>query len=83
MAINGVVHGNQESTWGFAEETTFGTEIADNQNFVNFDGPIPTVDYGIAQDLSVRNDRGRVASSSDDYTSQIGGLRVLSFSDMY
>ena len=57
MAINGIVHGSNEVQWGIAEESTFGTAIADNGTFFKLDGPVPDPDYGVFHDNNMHNNK--------------------------
>jgi hypothetical protein len=82
MAINGIVHGGMESKWGISEESTFGTAIADGGAFEMIEGPIGAVDPGLIRNTDVKHGDGRFLSASNDYVSDKGGLRVISFSDM-
>lgn len=82
MAIDGLVKAGTESYWGFAEEATFGTPIADGQNFVKLEGPIPTVNEGIIRDVKTKFNGRRVISDIDLFHTQVGGLRTISFSDL-
>jgi len=82
MAIDGLVKAGTETKWGISEESTFGTAIADNGTFVMMEGPPPTVDEGIIRNIDAKFNGMRVPSDSDDFYSQEGGVRVISFSDM-
>ena len=73
--------------WGYTDEAEFdnaaGSPTASaTSNFTTFEGPPPSVDYGLTEDRSIKH-RGIVfAHESDAYSSLAGGLRVISFSDM-
>ena len=82
MAIVGTVYGGTQSKWGFAEEATFGTAIADDQNFVQFEGPIPTVDYGIVRDKEMKFNGSRVLAGAEKFYTDDGGIRQINFSDL-
>jgi hypothetical protein len=83
MAINGIVHGSHEVQWGIAEESTFGTAIADNGSFYRFDGPVPDPDYGVFHDNEPKNFNSRVLEDTTaDFHSEAGGTRVIPFSDV-
>ena len=82
MAINGLVHAGNESKWGISEESTFGTVIADAGTFEMIESKIGTVDPGIFRDNTVKLGDGRFPAVANDYASDKGGLRVISFSDM-
>lgn len=83
MAIVGTVAGQHESKWGISEETTFGAAIADTGNFERLMGPIPTVDKGVIKMNDVKGGDGRMRNASNDFHSEAGGLRVISFSDLF
>ena len=82
MAIDGLVKAGTETKWGFAEEATFGTAIADNGTFIQLEGPIPTVDEGVISDVKTKSNGRRVISDIDIFHTQVGGLRTISFSDV-
>ena len=82
MAINGVVHGGNESKWGISEESTFGTAIADAGTFEMFESKIAVPDPGLFRDNTVKQGDGRMRAVANDFVSGYGGLRVISFSDM-
>ena len=83
MATNKIVHGNQESFFGFAQEATFGTAIADTAAFVRFECAIPTsIDYGVFMDNNYKNSGSRVLEDGEQYYTQSGGTRVISVSDI-
>ena len=82
MAIVGTVYAGTQSKWGFVEEATFGTAIADNQNFAQFEGPVPSVNYGIIRDKDQKFNGSRVLQGSEKYHTDGGGLREISFSDL-
>lgn len=82
MAIDGVVHSGSQTTWGISQESTFGTAVADAGTFIQFEGPPPSIDWGLTQDLGVKNHGYRFADLSTTYNTQSGNLRVLSFSDL-
>ena len=73
--------------WGYTDEAEFdnaaGSPTASaTSNFTTFEGPPPSVDYGLTEDRSIKH-RGQVfAHAADSYVSLTGGLRVISFSDM-
>lgn len=84
MAINTTVYNSWEVQLGYAIETTFGTAIADDQNFtslVEFDSI--SIDYGLFQDLS-RKRRGSVPHlyDTDIYVSETGMTRVITISNL-
>jgi hypothetical protein len=83
MAIVGTTYGGYESKWGFSEESTFGTAIADNGTFEMLDSPIPSVDSGIFRINTVKNGDGRMRNASNRFTAAAGGLRIISFSDVF
>lgn len=71
--------------WGFSEETTFGTAIADGGTFTHFEAPsgsIPSVDYGLVDDKDVKHRGYQMADKNDSFTSEAGGTRVFSFSNI-
>lgn len=83
MAISGVVYSGKEVQLGIAQESTFGTAIADNAAFVQipeFDSI--SIDYGLTQDFSLKNRGKRIAYDADLYASQTGGTRVITISGM-
>lgn len=83
MAINGVTYSGKEVQVGFAEETTFGTPIADNAAFTQLvDFGSITVEDGLTQDISVKNRAKYIPVDTDSYTSQTGGVRVITISDI-
>ena len=82
MAIVGTVYGEHESKWGISEESEFGLPIDDIGNFEKLNGPIPTVDKGLYKMNTVKGGDGRMRNASNDFVSQAGGLRVISFSDV-
>lgn len=78
MAINGLVHAGTETRFGFVEEATFGTAIADDQAFTVLECDLPTgIDMGIFQDIGVKNTNSRVAQNDQDYHTPTGGIRVI------
>lgn len=85
MAISGAVYSSKQLKLGYAVESTFGTAIADDQAFVLLPefGSV-SIDYGLTQDLSRKN-RGDTyphAYDVDTYTSQTGGIRTITISDL-
>jgi len=82
MAINGVVHAGTESKWGILEMSDFDAAVSATGNHEKIEGPIPTVDPGLMRDNTVKFGDGRFSAVANDFVSDKGGLRVLSFSDM-
>lgn len=82
MAINNSIFSGSQSKWGISEETTFGTGIADAGAYEQLEGPIPSVDYGLTRDNSVKNDGTRVKVYTNQYSTTTGGVRVISFSGL-
>lgn len=82
MAIDGKVYAGSQAQFGFSEESTFGTAIADNQGFTVFECVPPSVDFGLLVDHEMKHNGTRVKYASDGYVSQKGGLKVLTFSDL-
>jgi len=68
--------------WGFSEETTFGTAIADGGTFTWLEGPPPTVDYGLTDDKTIKYRGYQSADTNDSFTTTAGGTVVISFSDV-
>jgi len=81
MAIDGLVHAGTESKWGWSEESTFGTVIADGGTFEQIESPIPSVNYGVTKKNTVLFDGSRVRKNTALYQSVHGNLRTISFSD--
>jgi len=81
MAIDGLVKSGFESKWGFAQEATFGTALADSTNYILVESPIPSVDFGITQVQDIRHRGQRYADKNDTYTTQKGGIRTISVTD--
>jgi len=82
MAINGIVYAGTQTKWGISEESTFGTVIADAGTFQQFEGPPPSVDYGVISDIEPKFSGSRVRKDYESYYTESGGTRVISFSDM-
>ena len=83
MAIDAIVKAGTESKWGISEESTFGTPIADNGAFEQFEGAIPTgIDLGVIRDIEPKFDGSRVRKDGNVFYSEAGGTRVIPFSDM-
>lgn len=82
MAIDPIVHSPNQSFWAIGEESTFGTPLGDGGTFIKMEGPIPSVDYALLQDLGPKQTGSRVALKDTKYVTQKGGLRVISFSDL-
>lgn len=82
MAIDGLVKAGTETKWGISEEGTFGTAIADAGAFVVMEGPVPTVNEGVIRDIKTKFNGMRIPSDADDFYTQAGGIRTISFSDM-
>ena len=81
MAINGVVYSSHELQVGIAEESTFGTPVADSGAFMQlaeFDSV--SVDYGLFQEIPLRNRNRRLVDLDDVYVSQTGGIRTITIS---
>jgi hypothetical protein len=82
MAIDGVVYSGKEVQLGIAQESTFGTAIADNGAFVQIaEFGTVSVDYGMFQDTSVKNRGRRQFDTRDDYITAKGGTRTITISD--
>lgn len=81
MAINNSIFAPSQSCWGIAEETTFGTAVADTGSYEMVEGPIPTVDYGLQRDFTVKNDLTRVARTGNQYSTTTGTVRAITFAD--
>jgi len=82
MAINQYIYAPTQSRWGISEESAFGTAIADGGNYEMCEGPIPTINWGLQRDLSVKFDGSRVLKSSNQYSTTTGQIRTLAFSDV-
>jgi len=82
MAIDGLVKAGTETRWGFSEESTFGTAIADAGTFTQLEGPIPTVNEGVIREVKTKFNGRRVISDIDLFHTQTGGLRIITFSDL-
>ena len=83
MAINGLVHAGSETRFGFSEEPTFGTAIADSGTFVALECDIPTgIDMGLFQETTVKNTNSRVAQNDQDFHTTAGGTRSISVSNI-
>ncbi len=84
MAINGVVHGPNEVSWGINEESAFGTPKADDATqWYRLDGPVPDPDYGVFHHNEMGNFNSRVLEAlTAEFDSEKGGLRVIPFSDV-
>ena len=82
MAINGVVHGGRESKWGILEMSDFDAAASATGNHEKIEGPMPSVDFGLHRNNSVKFGDGRMRSVANDFVTDKGGLRVISFSDM-
>lgn len=83
MAISGNVYSGKEVQLGIAQEAAFGTAIADAGAFVQIAefGSI-SIDYGVFQDLGPKNRGKRISYDADIHTTQTGGLRVITISDI-
>lgn len=83
MAISGVVAAATESQWGYVEEATFGTAIADTTAMTKLEGEIPIVaDRGITRFQDVLHGEGRAPQDANMYASEVGGVRVIPFSNV-
>ena len=83
MAIDGLVKAGTETRWGIMEESTFGDSSgAAAGAFVQFEGPIPTVNEGVMRDVKTKFNGRRVISDIDLFHTQAGGLRTITFSDL-
>jgi len=83
MAINGVVFTPKDVLLGLAEEATFGTAIADNAAFIQYpEFDSVTVDYGLTQEMGVRNRSRRMIDDDDVHVSQTGGIRTITISGL-
>jgi hypothetical protein len=83
VAIDHEFYAGTETKWGWSEEATFGTAIADAGAFEQLEGPPPTgIDYGITVDRSVKYDGSRMRADANVWHSESGGLRVIPFSDL-
>ena len=82
MATDKIVHANSESYVMLAEESVFGTAIADNSTFFILEAPIPEPDYGIWRDTSMKNTGSRVLEESHIYVTEKGQLRVIPINDI-
>lgn len=72
---------NYLARWGYSEESTFGTAIADNGTFEAMTSAPPTPDYGVLQSVDIKHRNQVYADIDDEYTTQAGGLRVLPFGE--
>ena len=73
--------------WGFTDEAEFdnaaGTPTASATSiFQTFEGPIPSVTFGVTQDSSMKHRGYSIADVGDYYSTLTGGLTEISFSDM-
>ena len=83
MAINNSIFGSTETEWGWSLESTFGTAIADTGNFEKPEGEIPSIaDRGIIRYHQVLNDGSRVPQDVNMYHSEVGGVRIIPFSNL-
>jgi len=82
MAIVGTVAGEHESKWGISEMSDFDAAVDEAVNFERMQGPMPSVDNGVFRDANVKGGDGRFRNGANDYVSGMGGLRVISFSDL-
>ncbi len=82
MAINQIIYAPTQSRWGIAEESAFGTAIADTASYEMCEGTIPTMGWGLQRDLTVKFDGGRVIKSGNQYSTTTGQIRALAFSDV-
>ena len=83
MAINGVVYSSKQVKLGLAEESTFGTAIADNAAFIQYaEFDSVSVDYGLTQEVPIRNRGIRMPYEDDLYTSQTGKERTITISGL-
>ncbi len=82
MAINNSIFAPSQSCWGIAEETTFGTAVADTGSYEMCEGPLPSVDYGLQRDLTVKNNLTRVVSTANQYSTTTGTMRAITFGDV-
>ena len=82
MAIDGIVKAGTETKWGISEESTFGAVIEDNVAFVQMEGPVPSINEGVIRNIDYKANGSRIRLDTDDYFTQDGGIRVISFSDL-
>jgi len=83
MAISNNIYAPSETKWGISLESTFGTAIADTGNFEMWEGDIPSVtDRGITRYQEQLNDGTRVPQDVNMYHSEIGGVRIIPFSNV-
>ena len=83
MAISGIVAASTESQWGYVEESTFGTAIADTTAMTKLEGDIPVVsDRGLTRFQGVLNGEGRLPQDKNMYSSEVGGVRVIPFNNV-
>jgi len=83
MAITSNVYGNTQTGWGFIQQAAWGTAAADNANFIELEGPVPTgIDYGVHTDMDYKFEGGRVRRAANFFHTESGGMRVIPFSDV-
>ena len=90
MAIVGTIAAGTESKWGIIQASTaaalgeaaFGTQNDDADSAEMYEGPIPSVDYGVIRINNPLNDGGRVRKDTGVYYTQTGGIRQINFSDL-
>jgi len=83
MAINSNVYANEQTKWGYIQQTTWGTPDDGTGNYTMFEGPPPTgIDYGVTRSIEHKFDGGRVKQYGSIFYTESGGLRVIPFSDV-
>ena len=82
MAINGVVYSGKECQFGWAEEATFGTAIADASAFERLEIDSVTVSTGVTRHNQVKADGSRVRQDGNVYYNRDTQLTEISFTDM-
>ena len=83
MAISGTVYTPKDVKLGLAEESTFGTAIADAAAFIEYpEFDSVTIDWGLTQVAPLTNRSRRLADEADTFSSQTGGVRTITISGL-
>ena len=82
MAISGTVYSPYQTKWGISQSADLDEAADDTLTYEQLEGPVPTVNYGLIQSAEHKFSGSRIINDEDVYTSESGGLREISFSDL-